>query len=175
MRTFMLFIIGLTFGAAGGFVVAAGNGITFDGHDHSDPAHHGTGADHATMDHANMNHGGADHAMMHDTPIKIDAATAPTVDIMVTKDPMTGYNLHVMVDRFTFAPKAASLGHVAGQGHAHVYANGVKLARLYGEWMHLENLPKGDVEITVSLNSNDHHPFMVGDAPVAASQTITVE
>ena len=103
MRTFMLFVIGLTFGAAGGFVYAAANGFTFDGHDHADPAQH------AGMDHAAMGHGAMDHSMMHDQPLEIDAASAPRLDIMLTKDPMAGYNLHVMVENFAFAPESASL------------------------------------------------------------------
>jgi len=165
MRTFILFIIGMTFGATGGFLVAAGNGITFDGHDHADPVQHGI----------EMDHGGVDHAKMHGTPIEVDPANAPSVDIVVTKDPMAGYNLHVTPTRFAFTPDAASTGHVVGQGHAHVYANGVKLARLYGRWMHLDNLPKGEVEITVSLNSNDHHPYVLNGAPIEAKQMITVD
>jgi len=170
MRTFILFIIGMTFGAAGGFLVAAGNGITFDGHDHADPAHHGAG-----MDHAAMGDGSMDHAMMHDTLIEVDPANVPEVEITVMKDPMSGYNLHVMTDRFSFTPDAASKTHVIGEGHAHVYANGVKLARLYGSWMHLDKLPKGEVEITVSLNSNDHHPYANNGAPIEAKQMITVD
>ena len=164
MRGFMLFVIGLTFGAAGGFVVAAANGITFDGHDHSDPAHH-----------AGMDHGGMDHAKMHDQPLELDAATAPDVRIMVTKDPMSGHNLHVITENFTFAPTAASGPHVAGQGHAHVYANGEKLGRLYGSWMHLDALPAGEVEIEVTLNANDHRQFTIGGTPVSAKTTIDVE
>lgn len=167
MRTFMLFFIGLIFGAAGGFVYAAANGFTLDGHDHADPAHHGGIAG---MDHSNM-----DHAMMHEQPIDLDAAVAPNLEIAVTVDPMAGYNLHVMVSDFVFSPRAASLAHVSGEGHAHVYANGVKLGRLYGPWMHLDNLPSGDVEIAVTLNSNDHRPLAVSGEPIRAATTITVE
>ena len=162
MRTFVLFLIGLTFGAAGGFVVAAGNGITFDGHDHAAAAHHEGVA-------------GMDHAMMHDQPLEMDAAAAPSLDIMVIQDPMSGYNLHVMASNFIFAPESASLAHVNGEGHAHVYANGVKLGRLYGPWMHLDSLPKGDIEIEVTLNTNDHRPLAVDGTPIAAKITVTVE
>lgn len=164
MRTFMLFLIGLTFGAAGGFVYAAANGFTLDGHDHADPAHH------AGLDHGNM-----DHAMMHDQPIDVDPANAPTLGIEVTPDPMAGYNLHVTVTDFAFAPQAASLAHVQGEGHAHVYANGVKLGRLYGPWMHLVDLPSGNVEIAVTLNGNDHRPFALSGVPIKATTTITVD
>jgi len=166
MRTFVLFLIGLTFGGAGGFVYAAANGITLDGHDH---------ASHGAVDHAAMGHGGGDHAAMHDTPLDVAAADAPRLEIAVTKDPMSGYNLHVMPTQFAFAPEGASKAHIDGQGHAHVYANGVKLGRLYGAWMHLDQLPKGAVEISVTLNSNDHRPFAVNGQPISATQTITVD
>ncbi|WP_311201703.1 hypothetical protein [Sulfitobacter sp. S190] len=159
MRTFALFVIGLVFGAAGGFVVAAGNGITFDGHDHADPAHHG----------------GMDHAAMHDQPLELDAADAPTLDIALSADPMAGYNLHIMAGNFSFDPRSASLDHAPGRGHAHVYINGDKWGRVYGPWVHLDNLPAGDVEIRVTLNSNDHRPLSVDGSAIAATTNVTVE
>lgn len=169
-RTLPLFLIGLLFGGGIGFSIAAGNGITFDGHDHGDPAPRGGAIDHAAMDHSAM----GDHAMMHDTPLEISAADAPTLSIMVMNDPMAGYNLHVMTGNFSFSPQNASLAHVPGQGHAHVYVNGVKLARLYSSWMHLDALPTGNVTIEVSLTSNDHRPFAMNGTNITASTTLTV-
>lgn len=168
MRKTMIFVIGLTFSMAGGFAVAAGSGIKAEGHEHAD-------MDHSTMDHSAMGHGDAAHAMAHDMPLEVDAASAPTIDIMVNKDPMSGYNLHVMVEGISFAPKSASLAHVAGEGHAHIYVNGVKIARLYGEWYHLDALPKGEVEIEVSLNTNDHRPLALNGTLIAAKTTLTVD
>ncbi|MCZ4257981.1 hypothetical protein O4H53_20730 [Sulfitobacter sp. G21635-S1] len=168
-RTLALFVIGLVFGGGLGFAFAAGNGITFDGHDHGDAAQHGG------MDHGGMTVGGMDHAKMHETPIAVPADAAPEVQIMISPDPMAGYNLHVMVENFEFSPQNASLPHQPGQGHAHVYANGVKLARIYGPWMHLDGLPKGQVEIEVTLNSNDHHPLEVEGTPVTARAVVEVE
>lgn len=164
-RTLALFVIGLIFGGGLGFAFAAGNGITFDGHDHGDFAQHGGGVD----------HGGTDHANMHDTPIEVSSDGAPELRIAVSPDPMAGYNLHVMVENFDFSPQNASLAHQPGQGHAHVYANGVKLGRIYGPWMHLDALPKGQVEIEVTLNSNDHHPLVVEGQPVSARTLLEVE
>ena len=106
MRSLMLFLIGLTFGAAGGFVYAAANGFTLDGHDHADAAQHG-GA-------AGMDHGTGAHAAMHDQPIDLSPADAPQLAIAVTKDPMTGHNLQVSVDGFAFAPQAASMALTRG-------------------------------------------------------------
>lgn len=122
-----------------------------------------------------MGHGEMVHAMAHDELLELDAGAAPKLDIEVSKDPVAGYDLYVVVDGFTFAPESAGLAHVEGEGHAHVYANGVKLARLYDEWMHLDALPKGEVEISVSLNSNDHRPFAVDGMIISAKTTITVE
>ncbi|MDG1170919.1 MAG: hypothetical protein P8N14_17140 [Sulfitobacter sp.] len=159
-RSLSLFAIGLVFGGGIGFVIAAGNGVTFDGHDHGDPAHHGADAD---------------HAMMHDTPLDVPAADAPQLSIMVTPDPVAGHNLHVMTGNFTFSPERASLANVTGEGHAHVYINGEKQGRLYGPWMHLDDLPKGEVEVKVTLSTNDHRPLAVNGTPVFAAQMITVE
>ena len=167
-RSLALFAIGLIFGGGIGFVVAAGNGITFDGHDHADTAAH---ADtNVATAHENM-----DHSAAHDTPIDVPSEDAPKVSLMLMADPMAGYNLHVTVENFVFHPEGASLAAVPGQGHAHVYVNGEKLSRLYGEWMHIAALPKGDVTVDVSLNSNDHRPLAVDGTPISASTTLTVE
>ncbi len=160
MRTLALFLIGLVFGGGIGFTVAAGMGVTFDGHDHGDPAHHGAEAG---------------HAIDHDTPFEVDATTAPTLDIALSKDPMSGYNLHVMVTNFEFSPQQASRAHAPGQGHAHVYVNGAKQGRLYGPWVHLAALPKGKVTVEVTLNSNNHQPLSVNGIPIKATTTVEVE
>lgn len=170
-RSLALFAIGLVFGGGIGFVVAAGNGITFDGHDHADPATHSG----AQMDHAAMGNGDIDHAAMHDTPMEVSAENAPTVAMMLKPDPLAGYNLRVTVDRFAFSPEGASLAHQPGQGHAHVYINGEKLSRLYGEWMHIASLPKGKVTVEVTLNSNDHRPLAVNGTPISTSMSLNVE
>lgn len=164
MRALALFAIGLIFGGGFGFLMAASQGVTLDGHDHSDPAMHGPGTA-----------GGAAHAELHDTPLEVAADEAPKVSIMLMPDPMSGYNLRVMTDGFTFVPQSVSGAHVAGEGHAHVYVNDVKLSRLYGEWMHIGALPKGDVTVSVTLNTNDHRVYAVDGRPVEASTSITVE
>lgn len=151
-----LLVIGLIFGGGIGFTIAAANGITLDGHDH--------GA------HGAVGHGGMDHAEVLSL---VPSATAPTLAVAVTADPVSGYNLHIMTENFTFSPENASLDHVDGEGHAHVYINGLKLGRFYGPWVHLDGLPEGDVSVEVTLNANDHRALSVGDAPLA--QTITIQ
>ncbi|MEO0864821.1 MAG: hypothetical protein AAFY39_09595 [Pseudomonadota bacterium] len=159
-RALALLIIGLTFGGGLGFVLAAANGVTLDNGPHAD--HRLTGADLAA------------HAKLHETPLVLAAEDAPTLQIDLLPDPVAGWNLHVMTTDFTFAPQSAGLEHVAGEGHAHVYANGTKLGRIYSDWTHLE-LPRGEVEVKVTLTANDHRPLSVGDTPIEAILTINTE
>lgn len=166
-RSLALFAIGLIFGGGAGFVTAAGNGVTFDGHDHGDPAHHGSshGGGHGEM-------AGHAHAAALDLPAGPDA---PGLDIQLVPDAMSGWNLHVMTENFRFAPQNASGADVPGEGHAHVYVNGEKIARLYANWLHIPDLPASGAEVTVSLNSNSHSPLTVEGVPVSASVTVPAE
>jgi hypothetical protein len=161
MDRLALFAIGLVFGGGMGFLVAASNGITLDGHDH-ETAH---GAAHE------MSAGG--HSG-HDTPLDLAADMAPDISIMVKPDPVSGYNLHVTTNGFTFAPRAAGMAHVIGEGHAHVYVDGTKISRLYGEWMHIASLPDGEVEVEVTLNANDHRPLSNAGQLISAKAMVTV-
>ena len=156
-RALALLVIGLVFGGGIGFVLAAANGVTLDGHDHAtDHSNHGTASK-----------TGHDHSEV----LEVDGV-APTLMIHVMEDPVSGWNLHVMTTNFTFAPLSVGGDHVEGEGHAHVYANGAKLARLYGPWMHIDALPAGDVELLVTLNSNDHRALAVDGATLEATQVI---
>lgn len=161
MDRLALFAIGLVFGGGMGFLVAASNGITLDGHDH-DTAH---GAGHQM---GSGGHGG------HDAPLDLAADVAPDIETTVMPDPVSGYNVHVMTNRFIFAPRAAGMEHVDGEGHAHVYVNGTKISRLYGEWMHIAALPSGEVEVEVTLNANDHRTLTLEGQPISATTVVSV-
>lgn len=170
-RSIPLLLIGLVFGAGLGFTYAAGNGITLDGHDHSDPAHHGA---HGAAENAHEGHGAHDHGAHDDVLVIAAGDTAPTLETRITPDPASGWNLHIVTRNFTFSPERASRAHVPGEGHAHVYVNGVKLGRYYGPWVHLSDLPAGETEVKVTLNANDHRLLAVGDRVLEAVQLVTV-
>lgn len=157
--------VGLILGGLTGFMFAAAYGITLDGHDH--------GTDHAM-------HGGlkndAHDGHAHGEMLSLTAGPlAPTLKMMVMPDPGTGWNLHIMTENFTFAPENASRDHADGEGHAHVYVNDKKLARLYAPWMHIANLKPGENVIAVSLNSNDHRQLGVDGLELRVEQTVIVE
>lgn len=114
------------------------------------------------------------HDHSHDEGIEIgDADEIPTVAVTATPDPKSGVNLHVETTGITFAPEHASTEHVPGEGHAHVYVDGDKYGRLYGEWMYLDVEP-GEHEIRVDLNANDRSPLLVDGEPIDDVVTVDV-
>lgn len=161
-RSIPMLVIGLIFGGGIGFMLAAGYGVTLDGHDHSD--HAVTSAGHVGRAHSH-----------HETIDLAAGPDAPALELTVTADPGSGWNLRIETPNFRFAPEHASGAHVEGEGHAHVLVNGTKLARLYGHWMHLASLPAGENRIAVTLTTNDHKALSVGGQPVEASQTVIVD
>ncbi len=172
-RSVPMLLIGLVFGGGIGFLVAAVNGITLDGHDHGAAGQHG----HAESTAMSVLPGdicaSQPQTHGHDTPF--DLATGdpvPVIALTVTPDPISGWNVHAEVENFTFAPENAGCDHVLGEGHAHVYVNGTKVARQYGPWLHFAGLPEGAVRVEVGLYTNDHRPIHLAGAPVTASVVV---
>jgi hypothetical protein len=98
----------------------------------------------------------------------------PGVVLTVTADPISGFNVHAAVTNLAWAPEKAGLDHLDGEGHAHVYVDGEKVARIYGEWYHLTGLTPGTHEVKVSLNANTHGAYAVDGVEVADTVTIEV-
>ena len=104
-----------------------------------------------------------------------DWAAKPTLNTDIYADPVGGWNLNVRTSNFTFDAAAAGRDNVEGNGHAHVYVNGMKLGRIYGDWYHIASLPKGRHEISVSLYANDHRGLALGGAKITSTTKVTVE
>ena len=100
---------------------------------------------------------------------------APTLELRAVKDTAAGWNLHIVTTNFRFAPERVDAPHRPGEGHAHVYVDGRKAARIYGPWFHLGTLPSGKVTLGVTLNANDHSLLSVSGRPLKLEKTITVE
>jgi hypothetical protein len=152
-RVLAILAIGLGLGGGIGFLVAAANGFTLGGHDH--------GA------HAQATEMGHNHTELLDVP----QAEAPTVTLDVRPDLHSGWNLHLKAENFRFAPENAGRAHLDGQRHGHVYVDGEKIARLYGNWMYFRSLPVR-AEVKVTLNTNDHCQLSSGGQPIAAVVTV---
>lgn len=166
MRNPIAFLfIGLFFGTGIGFIWAGSLGVTFDGHDHAEHA-----AMEGEMDHSQMDHGGIDHS-----PVNVPAGpNAPTLAMVLHKDTMSGINLEIQTTNFTFSPETVNQANIAGAGHAHVYVNGKKLSRVYGNWFHITGLPAGENTIMVELNANSHGIIQVDGKPLQVTQTVTI-
>ena len=110
-------------------------------------------------------------ALMRDPSriIDLDASNAPTLDLQVYALADGSYNLQLQTSNFVFTPQNIDMAPVIGEGHAHLYVDGVKLARLYGEWHHLPTLPPDAQVLTVSLYANNHQGFAVNGAIISDS------
>jgi len=118
-------------------------------------------------------HDGHGHAMMYEVPV---GAIAPTLDVVVHKDPKSGYNLELVTTNFVFAPQDASTEAVMGEGHAHVYVDGTKINRVYGHWYHLPTVGGvGEHEVRVELSANNHSAYAKDGVIIDVTKAIVVE
>ncbi|MEX0652072.1 MAG: hypothetical protein WD509_02065 [Candidatus Paceibacterota bacterium] len=112
------------------------------------------------------------HTVLSEVP---EGSTAPTVTLEVLKDPKSGWNAKISTTGFSFAPEKASTNHVFGEGHAHIYVDGVKINRVYGEWYHLGVLAEGSHEIRAELSGNDHSTYAQDGVKIDSTVVIEVE
>lgn len=103
-------------------------------------------------------------------PVEVDAnEPVPTVEIETVEDSVGGINVHVMTENFTFTPETVGGDNETNTGHAHLYVNGTKVARLYSNWFHVDDkyFSEGSNEIIVTLNTNDHGTWVHQDASIS--------
>jgi hypothetical protein len=106
---------------------------------------------------------------------QVDAAGAPAVELTVRSDSMDGWNVRLDVSRFRFTPDSVGGGALPGRGHAHLYLDGHRIARVYGEWYHLPDsaVPQGTHRLTARLYADDHTPWAVDGKPVESTTDLT--
>ena len=97
-----------------------------------------------------------------------------SVHITAESDGQAGVNVTIVTPGFQFAPGLVDQAHTPGSGHAHIYADGVKLGRVFDTQYHIEELAPGDHEIRVVLNTNDHSELTYDGHVVEATATVTV-
>jgi len=87
---------------------------------------------------------------------------------------MAGRNLEIITENFRFAPEHAGSENVAGEGHAHLYIDGKKIARVYGPWFYIPEPGPGTHSVRVTLNANSHQDFVVGNQVIEDTENFTV-
>lgn len=152
-----------------------------DGHSHSHDenghAHDGEGGDrhsHSHSENGHANGGNADGASHQHGGDPIEAAAPMSVSIAAELDPLSGVNVQIIPAGFAFAPQRVNQPHRDGEGHAHIYVDGVKVNRVYTPWVHLDGLAPGAHEIRVELNANPHNAYTYGGVPVAAVAPVVI-
>lgn len=120
----------------------------------------------ATHDSAMSDH---EHSM-YELP---EGVAVPALNIEVEPDPRSGANLVIEVSDFTVAPEHASTEPVPGEGHFHLYVDGVRTARFYNQAMHLD-IGEGQHSVMVELSANNHSPYAVDGEPITAMTTVDV-
>lgn len=122
-------------------------------------------------DNAAMEMSGATMTHMHPAREVGDGQPVPTVTHLVFPDMMDGYNVQILTQNFRFTPASINRDVVENEGHAHLYVNGKKIARLYSNWVHVPSslLAPGRNTVSVTLNANDHSDWAVEGVPIASS------
>ena len=98
---------------------------------------------------------------------------APKVELVVSEDKKSGYNVKVITTDFTFTPGDVNGENVVGEGHAHLYVDGEKVARIYGPYYHYDGNFEGTKTFRVTLNSNDHGEYAVDGEVIESSVEVT--
>ena len=114
---------------------------------------------------------GAALAMEHGP---MESASAVSLDISAQVDDDGGTHISIETEGWRWAPEEVNLANSDGAGHAHVYADGVKVGRIYGPHHYLPSLEPGIREIKVNLNSNAHDELTWQGKPLEATTNITV-
>lgn len=162
-------------GARNAVSVRVNKVITVDAHDQSDGHHQETPTPQsaeAGHDRPEEEHEPEEHQHGAQT---VEAQSEMSFNIRVEPDTIKGANLFLAnIKGFAFTPENVDGDHVAGEGHAHVYVNGVKVGRLYGDAMKLEQMAEGENAVRVALNSNDHAEYTWNGKTVEATAVIVI-
>lgn len=130
--------------------------------------------------------GSATTAMMDHSHIPIDVpggVPVPSLSIQVERDWMSGLNLTLHTENYALIPPPAGLDMAAlmtasiqadtglAEGHAHLYVNGEKVQRIYGETLHLPDtlFKPGLNQISVSINNHGHMYWTADNRQILAT------
>lgn len=113
-----------------------------------------------------MGHGRLNHVI----------ASGPFPSISLTAEETSeGWLARITTENFNFSEAMQDGDHVPGQGHGHIYLGGMKLGRTFSDTFAIGALPAGKHVLRVTLNTNNHLSYVVGDQPLAAETVITVD
>lgn len=107
--------------------------------------------------------------------VMVDSENIPSLTLSVEQDSLTGWNLQLKTEHFLFTPEHYGSNHRPGEGHAHLYVDGKKKARIYGPWYHLPELSPGLHTLVVTLNTNNHSELVYRGQAISDTVKIDVD
>lgn len=112
-----------------------------------------------------------DHGAMREVGGEIPA---PRLDLAVRRDG-DGWVVRIETGAFALTQDGVDGPHRPGQGHAHLYLDGLKLQRMYTTEARIGALPPGSYRVRVTLNGNDHSALALNGAPLSAVARIEAD
>ena len=99
----------------------------------------------------------------------------PSVSIAsINGDAVNGYDLTLATSNFSFVFFDPMGLHVPGEGHAHLYIDGIKQGRMYAPTTTLPSMIPGNHTIEVRLSTNNHLEYQSVGIPISDSQGLQV-
>ena len=131
------------------------------------------GMDHSSGEHdmSSVSGGSTVSGSMDHEPVESAAPVSVDVSATVVEG---GVHVKIGTEGWSWAPGEVNSTNSHGAGHAHIYADGVKLSRVYGPYHYLPSLEPGAYELRVSLNDNSHNELTWQGRPLEATTTVIV-
>ena len=105
----------------------------------------------------------------------LDGEIVPSISIdSITGDEYVGYQINLSTTNFTFEFFDPMGPHVPGEGHAHLYIDGVKQGRVYNTTSTLPSMLPGAHDIEVVLSTNNHLEYQDNAIPIGDSVNLVV-
>ncbi|MUK90204.1 hypothetical protein GMD78_17670 [Ornithinibacillus sp. L9] len=129
--------------------------------------------------HQQNSHYAYGHTDNHDEKI-VEVPSESSVPMLtgsVHQDHSGSWYVKIQTDNFTFAPESVGLENEEAyhEGHAHLYLNGEKLNRMYGEYYNLDYLDPGTYQVKVTLHANNHGLLVYDGEEIAFEEELIVE
>ncbi|WP_147803538.1 hypothetical protein [Alkalicoccus halolimnae] len=102
--------------------------------------------------------------------IPAEEENVPAVDGEIVEKADGTHEIRINTEHFSFV-RSSEKNAGYHEGHAHIYVNGEKESRLYGERYQLGQMKEEALEITVSLYTNDHRALMHEEKPIETTMT----
>jgi hypothetical protein len=117
----------------------------------------------------------SNHAEKHQRIVIPSSQSVPSITGSVTQDQSGTWLLTIKTNNFRFTPEKVGTDDIRyDEGHAHLYINGEKINRIYGNYYNVDSLEPGTHHIKVTLNGNNHGIFTHNGEEIAFNQTINI-